>query len=184
MWRADDSDLDAGRWVTAEGTSPGFCFSSERTKLRISHREIRSPLLLSSPDPASYAYNKMWMSYPDRVDYGFRIRMGSTPPLATSEWVETFSSHCIYDRATPRTRPASDGVVCVDSDNVRVSSIRPVTGGVEARFFCVSKDSSDTGFQVSGISSRHQSIDFYGRKIESGEVAVREEIKSIRILCE
>ncbi|MEE2754541.1 MAG: hypothetical protein VX910_11205, partial [Candidatus Latescibacterota bacterium] len=43
MWRADDSDLDAGRWVTAEGTSPGFCFSSERTKLRISHREIRSP---------------------------------------------------------------------------------------------------------------------------------------------
>jgi hypothetical protein len=183
-WRADDSDLDAGRWVTAEGTSPGVCFSSERTTLTISHREIRSPLLLSSPDPASYAYNKMWMSYPDRVDYGFRIRMGSTPPPATSEWVETFTSQCIYDRTTPRTRLASDGVLCVGSDDLRVSSIRPVKGGVEARFFCVSEEPGDTGFQVSGIPSRHESIDLYGRKIEGGGGAVGGEIKSIRFLCE
>ena len=186
-WEVSDFEVVADRWVTAKCESAGICFSSERTSLIVSGSEIRSPLLLSSPDPASYAYNKVWMSYPVRVNYGFRFFLGKPPDrVLVDEWVECFSAQCIYDRATPRTRPASESVFRVASDNVCVSSLRPVEGGVEARVFDSVGEGCEADLEVGKTAARLEVIDLHGRTIEVIDRSVSfspGEIKSLRFAC-
>ena len=152
--------------------------------LFLADREVRSPLLLSSPDPASYAYNKVWMSYPDRVTYGFRVRLGDVEDVVgAGEILETLSCQCVYDRAAPRTRPTSASALSLVSDSIRVSSIRPVEGGVELRAYEVLGKEGKATFLSAG-SEAPKEVDLNGRvRGDAGSTLVfsAREIKSIKL---
>jgi len=152
----------------------------------ISDAEIRSPLLFSTPDPASYAYNKMWFAYPDRVAYRFRITLTDTGVCPIyDELNETFSLQPVYDRAAARTRPASDSALSVSSDSIRLSGLRQVSNGIEARLYDVSGRGGSAKLQVPSSVSEMIETDLRGTQIAKATDTVSldpNEIKSIRLV--
>ena len=184
-WTRAGEGIRAQRWVTADGDGLGIRLASDRMPLVISDAEIRSPLLFSTPDPASYAYNKMWLAYPDRVPYGFRITLTDTGVCPVcDELNETFSLHPVYDRAAARTRPASDSAFSVGSDSVRLSALRQVPNGIEARFYDVSGRGGTAKLQVPSSVSEMTETDLRGKQIAQANDTVSldpNEMKSIRL---
>ena len=184
-WTRTGEDIRAQRWVTADGDGQGIRIASDRTPLVISNTEIRSPLLFSTPDPASYAYNKMWLAYPDRVLYGFRITLTDTGVCPVcDELNETFSLQPVYDRAAARTRPASGSALSVSSDSVRLSALRQVPGGIEARLYDVSGKGGSAKLQVPASVSEMTETDLRGTPIAKATDTVSlgpNEMKSIRL---
>jgi hypothetical protein len=120
------------RSMTATDGKDQLTVSSGRSRLYIQDQDLRCSLLLSTPDPSSYAYNKVWLPYPDRLTYDFRIQLGEAsgvPPMVDPS--EDLSCQVVYDRSEPRSRPASRGTLEVESESVQVASVRPVEGDVE-----------------------------------------------------
>jgi hypothetical protein len=187
-WDSGTGDVWAERWLTALSENVSLTVSADRARLFLADREVRSPLLLSSPDPASYAYNKVWMSYPDRVTYGFRVRLGDVEDVVgAGDILENLSCQCVYDRAAPRTRPTSASALSLVSDSIRVSSIRPVEGGVELRAYEVLGKEGKATFLSAG-SEALKEVDLNGRvRGDAGSTLVfsAREIKSIKLeTCE
>ena len=151
-----DSACVADRWVECEAGPKSFFVGADRCRLYLEGGTLRAPLLLSAPDPASYAYNKLWMSYPSQLTYAFRLSLDSGPPT----WGDRLSCQEVYDRHRARTRPASQGTLCISPPAFRVSSVRPVTGGVEVRGHSASSELCRVEVDASVRSTR---VDLRGR---------------------
>ncbi len=169
-WQAAGPGGWGERWITAR--APGSCLtlSSDTNRIEIEGGDVRSPLLFSSPDVASYAYNKVWMSYPERVTYGFRLRLSDIEDVTQArEFSEPFSIQCVYDRSAVRTRPAEASGLSVNTTSAQVSSIRPVRDGVELRAFDVLGEGGSASWSSgdrSGAAERVSSGDLVDVKRE------------------
>ena len=119
------------RCLQARGPEAQVPFASERTAISLSQGEIRCPLLLSSPDAASYAYNKIWQTYPEHITYRFRVSRDGAAMLPEDLTATELSCQAVYDRKGERTRAASFTAFNLVSESVVVSSVRPTEDGVE-----------------------------------------------------
>jgi len=136
------------RWVQLSGAEAQLTFVSERTSLTVDKQEIRCPLLLCSPDPASYAYNKIWLSYPERITYGFRI-YGDRKPVVPEDVTSTrLTCQAVYDRKARRHRPATGRGFTVDSESAMVAAVRPKDEDVEVLVY--EMQGKDTRVQIEG----------------------------------
>lgn len=131
--KVDRQATALGRWLSADAGGSVVTLVSDRADVRLTGKDVRIPMLLSTPDPASYAYNEVWPSYPDRVTYHVRLSVGIDPSEGSGHLGEPLTCRPVYDRSAPRTRPSEGSSLPVTADGVRVSSIRPAGDTVRLR---------------------------------------------------
>lgn len=173
-WRQGDASITADRVCAVTGPPGSLVLAAERTPVHVSGRCFRSPLLLSSPDPASYAYNKVWLSHPERLTYDFRICLnaetGNDRVGSIVSGDASLRCSVVYDRSSTRHRPPSSETLRVDP-TVRVLGVRPSGDGVEIALRDARGEKVGAVVCSGAIGDAGATVDFGGR---AGEGVTRE----------
>ncbi|MBE82867.1 MAG: hypothetical protein CME21_09920 [Gemmatimonadetes bacterium] len=169
---AESYEAGYASWMISERESLALTLAAESTAIACADGELRSPLLLSTADPASYAYNRIWMPYPEDVTYAFRL--GLVEKERATQVVDRsgfLSCRAIYDRISARRRPASDSGLEIGSDSVSVTSVRSTSRGIE----CVLHNPSGSPGEarLSHAGKEQMYVDVVGNRVEDADDLVQ-----------
>ena len=122
-------------WIAVDGDGDGVVLAGDRRAFEFEGREVRGDLLRSCIDPSSYAYRRMWRSYPDvcTVRYAIRGYAGDfRSALAHRDgWGlnQPLSARSVYDTASGRSLPDRLSFVALEGPGLVTTAFKPAEDG-------------------------------------------------------
>lgn len=176
-------------WVAVP--DPAWGLASDRRSFRFGEGEIRTDLYLSTIDPASYSYHRVWRRPPEPITARFRIGRLDGDALVegagrlSAAFLHPLSLRTVYDSVSEKSFEPAGSACQVEGENVQVTSIRPVLGGLEVRAFESIGQKGEATITVPGQASTCE-VSLLGDPIAEIDDAqltfAPHEIKTIRIL--
>ncbi len=122
-------------WIAIGSEGAGIALSSDRRAFEFEGAEIRSDLLRSCIDPASFAYRRIWRSYPDvcRGRYSIRRYAGDfRDGLAHRDgWTlnQPLSARVVYGDGSGGSLPDRLSFVALEGEGIVTTVIKPAEDG-------------------------------------------------------
>ena len=122
-------------WVAVDGTDTGFVLASNRKAFQFGPGEVRSDVLHSGLDPASYTYNVIWRSFPEELTCSYSIR-GYSGDFARGNafrdgWNlgQRLSARVVYDTVSRKSLPDRMQFISLDGPGIVCTTIKRAEDG-------------------------------------------------------
>ncbi|MDA0746877.1 MAG: glycosyl hydrolase-related protein, partial [bacterium] len=122
-------------WVAVDVGEGGCVLAGNRRSFEFKNGEVRSDILRSCLDPASYSYKRIWRSYPDVLScrYSLRGYDGSLKEgLAHQDgWAlnQPFQAHVVYDREARKPLPDRMSFVRLEGKGLVTTALKAAEDG-------------------------------------------------------
>lgn len=159
-------------WVAV--ADPTWVLASDRRSFRFGEHDIRTDLYLSTVDPSSYSYHRVWRSPPGPISARFRMQAGHSghaiecAARLSSTLHHPLSLKPVYDAVSDKSLAPSASACSVGGEGIVVTSVRPVEAAIEVRAYealgqeseaCVIVDGAISGTVVSPLGDPLEEVD-------------------------
>jgi alpha-mannosidase len=141
-WREGDMDRvtwqkqrECQGWIAVDGKGGGVVLASDRRAFEFDDAEVRSDVLRSCPDPASFSYHRVWRRYPDQVKCRYSIR-GYEGDFARGKAFQdgmslnqSLDTRCVYDTQSPKSLPQRMSFVDLQGEGLVTTALKPAEDG-------------------------------------------------------
>lgn len=176
-------------WIALEG-DPSLVIASDRRSFRFAPGGVRADLLVSTIDPASYAYHRVWRRPAGRQVSRFRLlacdaeRVAEEGAWTAAALHQPLATTVVYDRRSKKSLPSSASTVSLEGPGIVTSAVRPCDGGLELRAYEV-RGAATNGRLVIPDGASVDAVDVCGvplGPVDPGSVAFHPyEIRTLRV---
>ncbi len=130
---------DVHGWVASR--NPAWVLASDRRSFRFGAHDVRTDLYLSTIDPSSYTYHRVWRSPAGEITARFRLATNvGEDQIQEADRLAAGLRHAmslrpVYDAKSQKPLAATASACSVEGRGILSSSIRPVEGGLEIRAY-------------------------------------------------
>ncbi len=122
-------------WIALDGEDVGVALGSDRRAFEFEGRAVRGDVLRSCIDPASYAYKRVWRSYPDVCACRYSIRGYSgdfrSATAHRDGWAlnQPLSLRSVYNSESSRRLPDRLSFVRLEGPGLVTTTFKPAEDG-------------------------------------------------------